>query len=47
MQAEAKLVRLVLEAHGFVHTETNDWNLLWTCTATQQKHYMYENLNEN
>jgi Tubulin-tyrosine ligase family len=34
MMAEAKLLRLILESHGFIQTETNDWNLLWTCTSS-------------
>ena len=38
---------MVLEAHGFCYTDSNDWNILWTCTATQQKPFFYENLNEN
>ena len=33
--ADARLVKMILENHGFCHTETNDWNILWTCTGTQ------------
>lgn len=45
LKAEGKLVRSVLEAHGFSHTDGHDWNLLWTCTSC--KPYLYEGLNEN
>lgn len=46
MHAEARLVRLILESHGFQQTESNDWNILWTCNGTSSKAYMYETLNE-
>jgi hypothetical protein len=46
MHAEARLVRIILETHGFQQTESNDWNILWTCNGTSQKAYMYETLNE-
>ena len=47
VHAEAKLVRLILESHGFQHTESNDWNILWTCSGTNSKAHIYENLNES
>lgn len=30
IKAEGKLIRSVLEAHGFSHTDGHDWNMLWT-----------------
>ena len=33
LKAEGRLIRSVLEAHGFNHTDGHDWNLLWTCTS--------------
>lgn len=33
IKTEGKLIRSVLEAHGFGHTDGHDWNLLWTCTS--------------
>lgn len=44
LKAEGRLVRSVLEAHGFVHTDSHDWNVLWTCITC--KPYLYEGLNE-
>lgn len=44
VKTEGKLVRSVLEAHGFSHTDGHDWNVLWTCTSC--KPYLYEGLNE-
>jgi len=29
------LVRLILESHGFTQTDTNDYNILWTCNTSQ------------
>ncbi len=31
LKADVKLVRSVLEANNFVHTDGHDWNILWTC----------------
>jgi tubulin polyglutamylase TTLL5 len=47
MQTEARLVRLILECHGFHQTESNDWNVLWTCSGTSSKAHIYESLNES
>jgi len=30
LKAEGRLIRSVLEAHGFSHTDGHDWNILWT-----------------
>ena len=45
LKAEGKLVRSILEAHGFSHTDGHDWNVLWTCSSW--KPYLYEGLNDN
>jgi len=37
-------VRSTLETHGFVYTESHDWNLLWL--ASSGKPYLYDGLNE-
>jgi hypothetical protein len=47
MHSEAKLVKMILESHGFHQTESNDWNLLWTSNGTSSKAHIYETLNEN
>lgn len=33
LKTEGRLIRSVLEAHGFSHTDGHDWNILWTCTS--------------
>lgn len=45
LKANVKMVRSVLEANNFVHTDGHDWNVLWTCTSC--KPYLYEGLNEH
>lgn len=44
LKADGRLVRSLLETHGFVHTDGHDWNVLWTCSSC--KPYLYEGLNE-
>lgn len=44
LKANVKMVRSVLEANSFTHTEGHDWNVLWTCQPC--KSYLYEGLNE-
>lgn len=44
LKAEGKLVRSVLEAHGFVHTDGHDWNVMWT--TGNCKPYLFEGLND-
>jgi hypothetical protein len=29
-KGDTRLVRSVLEAHDFVHTESHEWNILWS-----------------
>jgi tubulin polyglutamylase TTLL5 len=41
---DTKLIRSILEANNFQHTETHDWNLLWS--SGNCKAYLYEGLNE-
>ena len=36
-----------LEAHGFQQTESNEWNILWTCTGMNSKAHIFETLNES
>jgi hypothetical protein len=43
LKAEGRMIRSVLEANGFSHTDGHDWNLLWTCSSW--KPYLYDNLN--
>ncbi len=45
LKTDARIVRSVLEVHGFQHTEGHDWNVMWTNTST--KTYLYEGLNEH
>ena len=45
LKTDARIVRSVLEAHSFQHTEGHDWNVMWTNTST--KTYLYEGLNEH
>ena len=44
LKADGRLIRSVLENHGFVLTDGHDWNVLWTCSSC--KPYLYEGLNE-
>jgi hypothetical protein len=44
LKTEGRLIRSLLEAHAFSHTDGHDWNILWTCTSC--KPYLYEGLNE-
>lgn len=44
-RGETRLVRSVLENNGFQHTESHDWNLLWSNSGC--KTYLYEGLNEH
>ena len=43
-RGDNKLVRSLLEANCFTHTETHEWNILWSSGACKQ--YLYEGLNE-
>lgn len=43
-KGDTKLVRSLLEANNFQHTEGHDWNLLWSSGNCKQ--YLYEGLNE-
>lgn len=44
LKTDGKLIRSILEANGFSHTDGHDWNILWTCTSW--KPYLYEGLSE-
>ena len=43
-RGETRLVRSILESNGFQHTESHDWNILWSNSGC--KSYLYEGLNE-
>ena len=43
-RGDTKLVRSLLEVNGFSHTESHEWNLLWSSGSC--KSYLYEGLNE-
>ena len=43
-RGDTKLVRSMLEANYFAHTESHEWNILWSSGAC--KAYLYEGLNE-
>jgi hypothetical protein len=43
-RGDTKLVRSMLEAHSFSHTESHEWNILWSSGSC--KNYLYEGLNE-
>ena len=43
-RGDTKLVRSILEANHFHHTESHEWNILWSCGSG--KGYLYEGLNE-
>mmetsp|Transcript_26768 Transcript_26768/g.26679 ORF Transcript_26768/g.26679 Transcript_26768/m.26679 type:complete len:130 (-) Transcript_26768:7-396(-) len=44
LKCEARCVRSTLETHGFVYTESHDWNVLWI--VSMGKPYLYDGLNE-
>lgn len=44
LKTEVRLVRSIMEAHGFRHTDGHDWNLLWTGSGS--KSYLFEGLTE-
>ena len=44
LRGDTKLVRSLMEANGFSHTESHEWNLLWSSSSC--KSYLYEGLNE-
>jgi hypothetical protein len=44
LRFDNKLVRSILEANGFTHTESHEWNVLWSSSSC--KSYLYEGLNE-
>lgn len=44
LRGDTKLVRSMAEANGFGHTESHEWNFLWSSSSC--KSYLYEGLNE-
>ena len=44
LRFDNKLVRSMFEANGFSHTESHEWNVLWSSSSC--KSYLYEGLNE-
>jgi tubulin polyglutamylase TTLL5 len=44
-KGDTKLVRSLLEANYFSHTESHEWNILWSSSSC--KAYLYEGLNEH
>jgi len=44
-RGDTKLVRSMLEANYFSHTEAHEWNILWSSGSC--KNYLYEGLNEH
>lgn len=38
------MVRSIFEANKFSHTESHEWNILWSCGSG--KSYLFEGLNE-
>lgn len=44
LRGDTKLVRSLFEANGFTHTESHEWNVLWSSSSC--KSYLYEGLNE-
>jgi len=44
LRGDTKLVRSLLEANAFTHTESHEWNILWASSSC--KAYLYEGLNE-
>ena len=43
-RGDTKLVRSLLEANSFSHTESHEWNLLWSSGSC--KSYLYDGLNK-
>ena len=43
-RGDTKLIRSTFEANQFTHTESHEWNLLWSSGSC--KSYLYEGLNE-
>jgi len=44
LRGDTKLVRSLLEVNHFSHTESHEWNILWSSSSC--KSYLYEGLNE-
>ena len=44
LKADVKMVRALLETHGFERTDGHEWNVLWSCTSL--KPYIYEGLKQ-
>ena len=44
MKGDTNLVRSLLEANKFSHTESHEWNVLWSSSSC--KSFLYEGLNE-
>ena len=44
LRFDNKLLRSMLEHNGFSHTESHEWNVLWSSSSC--KSYLYEGLNE-
>ena len=44
LRFDNKLLRSMLEVNGFSHTESHEWNILWSSGSC--KSYLYEGLNE-
>ncbi len=43
-KADSKLVKAVLESNAFVHTDTHDWNIMWSSRGVDT--HIYEELQE-
>ena len=43
-RGDTKMVRSIFEANKFSHTESHEWNILWSCGSG--KSYLFEGLNE-
>ena len=44
LRFDNKLLRSIFECNGFSHTESHEWNILWSSSTC--KSYLYEGLNE-
>ena len=44
LRFDNKLLRSLFEFNGFSHTESHEWNVLWSSSSC--KSYLYEGLNE-
>jgi len=44
LRFDNKLLRSIFECNGFSHTESHEWNILWSSSSC--KSYLYEGLNE-